>query len=160
MANQFATLLSPLRFGATGCDGFAERDRPNCRTPPRTAFDDRSFGRQGRHDHAERRSRHDPYPGASRVGETSERRGQSHRRAGLFQRGLSVSEDAYLSAADLRCIRPTSHVLGHGYHEDALFLAPMRDNVYRGVALALTEPDKQLIMGDALCAWWGWNRAA
>jgi predicted TIM-barrel fold metal-dependent hydrolase len=24
----------------------------------------------------------------------------------------------------------------------------------------LSEADKQLIMGDALCAWWGWNRAA
>jgi predicted TIM-barrel fold metal-dependent hydrolase len=24
----------------------------------------------------------------------------------------------------------------------------------------LSEQDKQLIMGDALCAWWGWNRAA
>jgi len=24
----------------------------------------------------------------------------------------------------------------------------------------LTEADKRLIMGDALCAWWGWNRGA
>ncbi|HEY1933126.1 MAG TPA: amidohydrolase family protein [Acetobacteraceae bacterium] len=24
----------------------------------------------------------------------------------------------------------------------------------------LTQHDKQLIMGDAICAWWGWNRAA
>ena len=24
----------------------------------------------------------------------------------------------------------------------------------------LTEPDKRLVMGDALCAWWGWNRTA
>lgn len=24
----------------------------------------------------------------------------------------------------------------------------------------LSEADKRLIMGDALCAWWGWNRAA
>jgi hypothetical protein len=23
----------------------------------------------------------------------------------------------------------------------------------------LNEQDKRLIMGDALCAWWGWNRA-
>jgi hypothetical protein len=24
----------------------------------------------------------------------------------------------------------------------------------------LSDADKTLIMGDALCAWWGWNRAA
>jgi predicted TIM-barrel fold metal-dependent hydrolase len=24
----------------------------------------------------------------------------------------------------------------------------------------LDEPDKRLVMGDALCAWWGWNRGA
>jgi predicted TIM-barrel fold metal-dependent hydrolase len=24
----------------------------------------------------------------------------------------------------------------------------------------LSEPDKQLVMGDALCAWWGWDRPA
>jgi len=22
----------------------------------------------------------------------------------------------------------------------------------------LNEQDKKLIMGDAICAWWGWNR--
>lgn len=22
----------------------------------------------------------------------------------------------------------------------------------------LSEDDKRLIMGDAVCAWWGWNR--
>jgi hypothetical protein len=23
----------------------------------------------------------------------------------------------------------------------------------------LTEADKRLVMGEALCAWWGWKRA-
>jgi hypothetical protein len=24
----------------------------------------------------------------------------------------------------------------------------------------LSEPDKNLVMGEALCAWWGWTRPA
>jgi hypothetical protein len=24
----------------------------------------------------------------------------------------------------------------------------------------LSDQDKNLVMGDALCAWWGWNRTA
>jgi predicted TIM-barrel fold metal-dependent hydrolase len=39
-------------------------------------------------------------------------------------------------AAGLRCVRPQPNVLGHRHHEDALFLAPMRDDVHRGIAVA------------------------
>ena len=117
-------------------DGFADGTWPDRRAPPRTAIDDRSPGRQRRPDHAERCRRHDPHAGTSGVGEVPQRGGQGDRRTGLFQRGLSVPDDAHLSAADLRCIRSAPHVLGHGHHEDALLLAPMRDDVHRGAAVA------------------------
>jgi predicted TIM-barrel fold metal-dependent hydrolase len=62
--------------------------------------------------------------------------GEGDRRTGLFQRALSVSGDAHVSATDLRCIWSASNVLGHGHHEDALFVGPVRDDVHRGTAVA------------------------
>ena len=103
---------------------------------PGTSTDDRSSGRPRRPDHAERCRGHDPHAGASGAGEVPQRGGQGDRRAGLFQRGLSVSDDAHVSAADLRCVRSAPHVLGHRHHQDAVLLAPMRDDVHRGTAVA------------------------
>ena len=40
-------------------------------------------------------------------------------------------------AADLRRLRSAADVLGHRHHEDAVFLAAMRDDVHRGAAVAL-----------------------
>ena len=117
-------------------DGFADGTRPDRRASPRTSPDDRSPGRQRRHEHIERRRGDDAYAGASGIGEVPQCRGQGDRRASLFQRGLSVSGAAHLSAAGLRCVWPQPHVLGHRHHEDALFLEPMRDDVHRGTAVA------------------------
>ncbi len=113
-----------------------DRSWPHRRAPSRPALDHRSPGRPRRPHHAERRCRHDPYPAASGAGEISQRGGQGDRRAGLFQRGLSVPHDAHLSAPDLRRVRSAPHVLGHRHHENAVLLAPMRDDVHRGTALA------------------------
>ena len=117
-------------------DRFADRNRPHRRTPPRPAPDDRSSGRPRRPDHAERCRGDDPHAAASGAGEVSQCGGQGDRRAGLFQRGLSVPDDAHLSAPDLRCLRPAPHVLGHRHHQDAVLLASMRDDVHRGTAVA------------------------
>ena len=117
-------------------DRFAGGDWPDRRAPSRTAADDRSPGRPRRPDHAEGCRGDDPHAGASGAGEVSQCRGQGDRRAGLFRRGLSVSDHADVSAADLRRVRPASHVLGHRHHQDAVLLAPMRDDVHRGTAVA------------------------
>jgi hypothetical protein len=60
----------------------------------------------------------------------------THRRAGLFQRGLPLLVHAHLSAADLRRLRPEPHVLGHRHHQNALLLAAMRGDVHQRATLA------------------------
>ena len=67
--------------------------------------------------------------------------------------------DAHLFAAGLRRVRPPPHVLGHRHHQDAVLVERMRDDVHRGTAVA-QGPRPRLVMGEALCAWWGWDRAA
>ena len=104
--------------------------------PPGAPLDDRSPGRQGRHLDIQRRRGDDPHAGAGGFGEVPQCGGQSNRGPRLFQRGLSVSSDAHLSATDLQCIWSAPDVLGHGHHENALLLAPMRDHVHRGTAVA------------------------
>src|SRR5580704_12611506 len=95
--------------GSRGCrrpdrharDGFAVGARTNSRAPPRASPDDRPPGRQRRHIDTKRRRRDDPYAGAFGAGEAPQCGGQGDRRTALFQRALSVSGAAHLSAASL-----------------------------------------------------------
>ena len=99
---------------AGGCvgDGLARRAWPRRRTPSGAAPDDRPSGRARRPDDAEGRCRDDPHAAASGTGEAAQRRGQGDRRAGLLGRGVSISDDADLSAADLRCVRAAPRCSG------------------------------------------------
>ncbi len=62
--------------------------------------------------------------------------GEGDRRARLFSRGLSLSDHADVSTADLRRVWAAPDVLGHRHHQDAVLVAAMRDDVHRGTAVA------------------------
>ena len=97
-------------------------------------------------------------PGAHQAGTASRRGGQGHRRTGLLQRALSVHEHAPVPAPDLRRVRACAHVLGNRHHEDAMLLAAVRDDVHRGGCPGCRIGTRRLVMGQAVCAWWGWNQ--
>src|SRR5205085_12402960 len=66
----------------------------------------------------------------------SQCRGQGDRRAGEFEPTLSLSQHPQIHAADRRSVRARAHLLGHRHHPHAVFVAPKRDDVYRGDAVA------------------------
>ena len=43
------------------------------------------------------------------------------------------------TCAHLRCLRAAAHVLGYRHHEDAVYLAAVRDDVHRGAAVAASR---------------------
>ena len=95
------------------------------------------LGGRGRQHHAEGCRRHDPYARAAGTGEVPQRGRQGDRGARLLERGVSVPDHADVRAAALRRLRSTAAVLGHRHHQDAVFLAAVRDDVHRGAAVAV-----------------------
>jgi len=71
------------------------------------------------------------------AGETPQRGRQGDRRARLRERGVSFPGHAHVRASDLRRLRSAADVLGYRHHEDAVFLAAVRDDVHRGAAVAV-----------------------
>jgi predicted TIM-barrel fold metal-dependent hydrolase len=73
-------------------------------------------------------------PGAGHV---PQRGRQGDWGARLLGGGVSVSDHANVRTAVLRRLQTTTAVLGHRHHEDAVFLATVRDPVHRRAAVAV-----------------------
>ncbi len=76
-------------------------------------------------------------PALLALAQVPQRGRQGDRRARLLERGVSVPGHAHVRASDLRRLRSAADVLGHRHHEDAVFLAAVRDDVHRGAAVAV-----------------------
>ena len=70
------------------------------------------------------------------LAQTAERRVESHRRAALFDAGLSVPQHPGRPAPHLRCVRPEALLLGHRHHSHAVLMASVHHLLHRGVAVA------------------------
>ena len=99
-------------------------------------------------------------PAASGAGEIPQRGGEGDRRAGLFQpRPIRSPRCRPICArSTTRSVRtacsgaPTSSKMPCSWRQCV--------TMFTEELPWLSDQDKRLIMGDALCAWWGWNRAA
>src|SRR5262245_48861022 len=74
--------------------------------------------------------------------------------------GLRYSSGHRKGRLKVLILRNGAHVLGNRHHEDAVLLAAVRHDVHRGAACPGCRSDKELIMGQAVCAWWGWSSSS
>ena len=147
---RYGFLQEPMR----GLAGRWDAHRPDRRAASGPAADHRP---PGRHHHPEGRRRNGAHAGADQAGTASQRGCQGDRRTGLLQRTVPVHEHAPVLAPDLRRVRTGAHVLGTD-------ITKMPCSWRQCVTMFteelpwLSERDKDLVMGQAVCAWWGWNQ--
>ena len=140
-------------------DRLADRNRPDRRAPSRASPDDRSPGRPRRHHDAERRRGDDPHAGSFWHWRSSPM-SRSRRPACRLIRARPIR---------FRRCTPFLRQIYDAFGPHRMFWGTDITKMpcsWRQCVTMFTEElpwlqgrDLELVMGEALCAWWGWNRA-
>ena len=137
-------------------NGLASAHRPDRRASSGPAADHRPPGRPRRHHHPEGRRRDGAHAGAHQAGPAS-------------QRGVKATgAPGYCSGPyPFRSMHPYLRQIYDAFGPERMFwgtdITKMPCSWRQCVTMFteelpwLPERDKELVMGEAVCAWWGWN---